>query len=81
MRSLRKTLLSSPDERMPAMRQVSMMVWILGSKLAAAAGVGGAGRIVGVKGFGVAAGAVLIEEVGVKVEPSGTLVGVVVGAG
>jgi hypothetical protein len=53
----------------------------LGSKLAAAAGVGGAGRIVGVKGFGVAAGAVLMEEVGLKVEPSGTLVGVVVGAG
>jgi hypothetical protein len=32
-----------------------------------------------VKGFGVAAGAVLMEGVGVKVEPSGTLVGVVVG--
>ena len=66
---------------MPAIRQASMMVWILGSKLAAAGGVGGAGRIVGVKGFGVAAGAVLMEEVGLKVEPSGTLVGVVVGAG
>ncbi len=66
---------------MPAMRQASMMVWILGSKLAAAAGVGREGRIVGVKGFGVAAGDVLTEGVGVKLEPSGTLIGVVVGAG
>ena len=74
-------MLSSPDERMPAIRQASMMVWILGSKLAAAGGVGGAGRIVGVKGFGVAAGVVLTEGVGVRVGVSDTFVGAVVEAG
>lgn len=74
-------MLSSPDERMPAIRQASMMIWILGSTLAAAGGVGGAGRISGVKGFGVAAGVVLAEGVGVRVGLSGTLDGAVVEAG